>query len=296
LIDQPDRALKRPLAPILNIASADRGNRTKHQQMRILVINPNTSVAVTEIIVAEARRSAPPQVAITGVTARFGTPLIRTPEQSDTAGQAVLELVNRLASGFDAVIIAAFSDPGLAEARAVSPVPVVGIAESAMLTALMCGGRFAIVTLGPALRPLLEMAAQKLGCANRLTAIHVLDTGSDSRTEGKTVTALLNDHGKRTCGTMRQGDSGRRCALHHPRRWTAGGTGSSDPRSRPCTATGRHRLCHQSRRNAGPARPANAGQHLKEAPRQRSFIIVHDCGERGPSGYEDCYTQPAVQR
>jgi allantoin racemase len=179
----------------LNIASADRGNRTKHQQMRILLINPNTSVAVTETIVAEARHSAPPQVEITGVTARFGTPFIQTPEQSDTAGQAVLELVNRLASGFDAVMIAAFSDPGLAEARAVSPVPVVGIAESAMLTALMCGGRFAIVTLGPALRPLLEMAAKKLGCANRLTAVHMLDTGSDAATEGKMVNALQHDHG-----------------------------------------------------------------------------------------------------
>jgi Asp/Glu/hydantoin racemase len=163
--------------------------------MRILVINPNTSVAVTETIVAESRRSAPPQVEITGVTARFGTPFIQTPEQSDIAGQAVLELVNRLASGFDAVMIAAFSDPGLAEARAVSPVPVVGTAESAMLTALMCGGRFAIVSLGPALRPLLEMAAQKLGCANRLTAIHMLDTGSDAATAGETISALQHDHG-----------------------------------------------------------------------------------------------------
>ena len=46
--------------------------------MRILVINPNTTMAVTETIVAEARRSAPPQVEITGVTARFGNPFIQT--------------------------------------------------------------------------------------------------------------------------------------------------------------------------------------------------------------------------
>src|SRR4051812_33500739 len=147
--------------------------------MRILVINPNTTIAVTETIVAEARRCAPPQVEITGVTARFGSPFIQTPEESDTARQAVLELISRLARGFDAVIIAAFSDPGLEEARAMSPVPVVGIAESAMLTALMCGGRFAIVTLGPALRPLLEKAAYSLGCAGRLTGIHMLDTVPD---------------------------------------------------------------------------------------------------------------------
>ena len=171
--------------------------------MRILVINPNTTIAVTESIVAEARRSAPPQVEITGVTARFGSPFIRTPEDSDTARKAVLELVSRLAPGFDAVVIAAFSDPGLEEARAMSPVPVVGIAESAMLTALMCGGRFAIVTLGPALRPILENAARSLGCADKLTGIHILDTGSDAGSAGEAATTVQRDHGDalaRLCG------------------------------------------------------------------------------------------------
>jgi allantoin racemase len=165
--------------------------------MRILVINPNTTVAVTDTIVAEARRSAPPQVEITGVTARFGSPFIQTPDESETARQAVLELVSRLASGFDAVVIAAFSDPGLAEAREMSPVPVVGIAESAILTALMCGGRFAIVTLGPALRPLLEGAAVALGCAGRLDAIHILDTGTgiDARSAGAAAT-IQRDRGE----------------------------------------------------------------------------------------------------
>ena len=143
--------------------------------MRVLVINPNTTVAVTERITAEARRNAPPDVEVTGVTARFGVPYIQTPEQSATAGQAVLELVGRLAHGFDAVMIAAFSDPGLAEARAMLPIPVVGIAESAMLTAMMCGGRFAIVTLSPILRPVMEQAAHALGCPDRLAGIHTLE-------------------------------------------------------------------------------------------------------------------------
>jgi allantoin racemase len=161
--------------------------------MRILVINPNTTIAITETIVAEARQSAPPQVEITGVTARFGSPFIQTPEESDTARQAVLELVSRLAHGFDAVVIAAFSDPGLEEARAMSPVPIVGIAESTLLTALMCGGRFAIVTLGPALRPILENAAQSLGCADKLTSIHILDAGSGAG-------SLSDDALARLCG------------------------------------------------------------------------------------------------
>jgi allantoin racemase len=100
-------------------------------------------------------------------------------------------------------VIAAFSDPGLEEARAMSPVPVVGIAESAMLTAVMCGGRFAIVTLGPALRPIFENVAHSLGCADRLAGIHILDTGSGAGSASEAVTTVQRDHGDalaRLCG------------------------------------------------------------------------------------------------
>ena len=231
--------------------------------MRILVINPNTTMAVTETIVAEARRSAPPQVEITGVTARFGSPFIQTPEESDTARQAVLELVSRLAPGFDAVVIAAFSDPGLEEARAMSPVPIVGIAESAMLTALMCGGRFAIVTLGTALRPILENAAYSLGCAGRLSAIHILDTASDTRQPERSRHHRPAGSRRGAGPAMRQGCCRRGCALDHLRGRAAGGVGPSDSLPRGGSSAGRHRLRHQSRRDAGPAWSANAGQSLR---------------------------------
>ena len=46
----------------------------------------------------------------------------------------------------DAAIIAAFGDPGLFGARELFDIPVVGMAEAAMLTACMLGRRFAIVT------------------------------------------------------------------------------------------------------------------------------------------------------
>ncbi|UEM06075.1 aspartate/glutamate racemase family protein [Skermanella rosea] len=172
--------------------------------MRVLVINPNTTVAVTESIVAEARRVASQDIEITGVSARFGSPFIQTPEESATAAEAVLELVARLAPGFDAVVIAAFSDPGLDAARAVSPVPVVGIAESAMLTALLCGGRFAIVTLGSALKPVLEQAARRLGCADRLSAIHALDPPAGAEDGARRAATVQHDHGTTLAGLCRR--------------------------------------------------------------------------------------------
>ena len=50
----------------------------------------------------------------------------------------------------DALVVACFSDPGVAAAREVTRAPVVGIAESAYLLALHLGPRFGVVSLGPA--------------------------------------------------------------------------------------------------------------------------------------------------
>src|SRR3954447_6164558 len=57
------RSLLVLLEPIADQKKKSSGNnKLKKQKMRILVINPNTTIAVTETIVAEARRCAPPQV------------------------------------------------------------------------------------------------------------------------------------------------------------------------------------------------------------------------------------------
>jgi len=144
--------------------------------MRLLLINPNTSATITETLLIEARYHASMGTEIVGATAAFGTPFITTPEQSATAAEAVMALIDDRPGLYDAIIVAAFSDPGLAEARARSRIPVLGIAESALLTARMIGRYFSIVTLGPALRPLIETAVREAGCAERLVDLHMLDT------------------------------------------------------------------------------------------------------------------------
>ncbi|MGD8648263.1 MAG: aspartate/glutamate racemase family protein, partial [Desulfobacterales bacterium] len=48
--------------------------------------------------------------------------------------------------GYDAVILACFSDPGLEAAREVSIIPVIGIEESTLHMAAMLGAKFSIMT------------------------------------------------------------------------------------------------------------------------------------------------------
>lgn len=118
--------------------------------MGLVLVNPNTSTATTAAMVAIAEAAAGRPVR--GLTARFGAPLITDPETLAAAVPAVVALAPDLA-GAEAVIVAAFGDPGLAELRARLPCPVTGIAEAGMAEAAALSPRFAVVTTTPALVP-----------------------------------------------------------------------------------------------------------------------------------------------
>jgi Asp/Glu/hydantoin racemase len=142
--------------------------------MRILLINPNCTEAVTERLAAAARRMASLGSEITAVTAPSGIAFIETPAQSRATVDAVLDVLAGQGADHDAAIIAAYSDPGLAEARAQASVPVFGIAEASMQSAAALADRFAIVTAGDALVATLWDLAEAYGVRNRLARILVL--------------------------------------------------------------------------------------------------------------------------
>jgi allantoin racemase len=102
---------------------------------RILAINPNTSAAVTDAFVAEARRRAPWDVTVEGVTGRFGAGIVSTEAENVVAGHSALALAAEHAAGFDAVILAISFDTALRALRETLPVPVVGITEAALRAA-----------------------------------------------------------------------------------------------------------------------------------------------------------------
>ena len=121
--------------------------------MRLLLANPNTTKAMTERVAIVARAAASPGTEIVAVTGKVGVPYIATRAEAAVAGRTTLELMAEHAGGCDAAIVAAFGDPGLGGARELMSVPVIGLAEAAMLTACMLGRRFAIVTFAAALAP-----------------------------------------------------------------------------------------------------------------------------------------------
>ena len=130
--------------------------------MRIALLNPNTSVETTRMMVAIAKDSAAAVAEIVGHTAGFGAVLITEPEALDLAAHAVAALAEDLDKA-NAVIISAFGDPGLEKLRSMLSVPVTGIAEAGMAEAARDGRRFAVVTTTPRLRGRIAETAARYG-------------------------------------------------------------------------------------------------------------------------------------
>ena len=112
--------------------------------MKILLLNPNTTAAVTDLLLAAGRTAASPGTELIPLTASRGVPYIATRAEAQIGGAIALEMLAET-EGFDAAILAAFGDPGLLGARELFDFPVIGVSEAAMLTACMLGGQFLIV-------------------------------------------------------------------------------------------------------------------------------------------------------
>ncbi|HHR85154.1 MAG TPA: hypothetical protein ENL23_02260, partial [Candidatus Acetothermia bacterium] len=115
--------------------------------MRILVINPNSSKHMTEHIRAEILRIKRDDTEVTVVANAGAPPAIESARDVALAVPPLLEQVKRAnEEGYDAVIIACFSDPGLQAAREVSDILVLGIEETTLHVAAMLGHKFTILT------------------------------------------------------------------------------------------------------------------------------------------------------
>lgn len=124
--------------------------------MRILLLNANTTQAITDRLVAVAQAMAPAGVAFVGATARFGARYIASRAAAAIAQHAVLDAYAEHGAGMDAVLIGCYGDPGLDALREIAPVPVLGLADAAAQGASRLAPRFGVVTGGAAWKPMLE--------------------------------------------------------------------------------------------------------------------------------------------
>ena len=152
--------------------------------MKILVINPNTTQAMTDEIHHVAQAAAAPGTTIETVQPKAGPRSIEGNADEVLAAYHTLEMVAATRGKYDAYVIACFGDPALAACREVSSVPVIGIAEAAFHMASLVAYKWSVVTVLPRVKPLLEELVLRNGmerrCASiRCTPLTVLEIEED---------------------------------------------------------------------------------------------------------------------
>ncbi len=135
--------------------------------LRLLVINPNTNPAVTRHVQRVAEELVGPDTRVTVVNPQEGPFSIETAADKAAALPRALDLIRRhRAVGYHALAFACFEDLGLAEARAVAGMPVVGACEAGIAAARTVASRFSIVTTVAAAVPTIKNMVHGLGAGS----------------------------------------------------------------------------------------------------------------------------------
>ena len=157
----------------------------------LIVINPNSSQTVTEGIDAAVDPLRRFGIPIRCLTLAEGPPGIENQRQADLtiAPMLALAAAQNDAAGF---VIACYSDPGLHALRDQTDLPVVGIQEASVMTALTLGHRFGVIAILPSSVRRQRRAFAGMGVLDRLAASRSLGLGvADLADEGKSLDAMI---------------------------------------------------------------------------------------------------------
>jgi allantoin racemase len=143
--------------------------------MKLLVMNPNITESVTRLIGDEARRAASPGTELTLLTAPFGVAYIETELEALIGAYASLICISETLADHDAIVMAAFGDPGLAALREAFDRPVIGLTEAALARAGELARRFSIIAISPRISDWYRAVVERYGCGERLASIRALD-------------------------------------------------------------------------------------------------------------------------
>lgn len=136
--------------------------------MKIYIVNPNSTAAMTEKAGAAARKVAAPGTTIVATNPQGTPPSIEGyADEAASVPPLLREIVKGTEAGADAFVLACFDDPGLGACREVTDRPVVGMCEAAMMAASILAVRFSVVTTLPRAIPIIEDLADRYGHTRR---------------------------------------------------------------------------------------------------------------------------------
>ena len=142
--------------------------------MKLLLVNPNLTQAVTDAVLAAARSRAAPGTELVAVTGSFGPAVIGSRAENALAQHGVLELVAQHAPGCDAVVLGVSLDTALWACRELLDIPVVGMTAAGLLCGATVATRIGLLTNGARMGPLYRELVQSYGLGERLAGVETL--------------------------------------------------------------------------------------------------------------------------
>ncbi len=162
--------------------------------VKVLILNPNTTDAMTARIEATAKAFFPFGTQILAKSGRFGPRYISSRAAFAVASHAALDAYAASTFCENVVLLACFGDPGLDAIREMSPAPVVGLVEASAREASSDGKRFSIVTGGVLWEPMLRESLMTRGLADNLASIRTVapDGGTIARDPDGALAMLMD--------------------------------------------------------------------------------------------------------
>lgn len=143
--------------------------------MKILVLNPNISEEITHNLMREANKLCNVDCVINTTHVERGVEYIENETEALMASVSVIEYVSVNHSKYDAIIVAAFGDPGVSFLKSCLDIPIIGLTEASMYTAVMLGNTIGIYTISASFIPWYRKIIGALGITNKVTFIKSLD-------------------------------------------------------------------------------------------------------------------------
>ena len=144
--------------------------------MKLRIVSPIVGEWLIAEALKEARQFAAADTQLDVVGIERGPTSIESVYDEVLAGPHIVErVIEAQAAGCDGVFVTCFGDPGVAAAREMVDIPVVGGFAPAVLAATAVAGKGSIVTVLREVIPLCRDLARKHGLEGNLASIRVVD-------------------------------------------------------------------------------------------------------------------------
>lgn len=142
---------------------------------KLLIINPNSSEEMTRDIRNTVAYAVDGDWSI-DVVCMAGSPhVLESFSDYTLAGAQAIAYLRQLQEQgpfpYDGVLLACMGDPCLYAVKEVCPVPLVGIAEAGISTALLAGYKFSILASSEKAKPMMESMVMTYGLTDRLASV-----------------------------------------------------------------------------------------------------------------------------